>query len=152
MKMLKKLFLGLCVCTLFACNSNNDDDIQSTNYLSGTTWGYESQDAGSAGQGGRHWASLQFVSDTQVSVAWGYEAASTDINTQDGHSRRQEHKHAVVGQYTYHKPLLKITLPAKGDTPVRHLTFNVDETGRTITATASNDVPALEVQAVYRKQ
>ena len=156
---MKKVFcllatVFLTVGGLTSCQGDQNEmnqNIQSANSLTKTLWEFEEVREINGQPVKERWGSLDFISNTGVLVTQGFYAEGKDDGLSNSHIRKERQEKKRTGKFSYNKPDLIITIPAKNDSSEKVLHFRVDERNKTIEPMPGN-AWFTDISIVFRKK
>lgn len=154
-KRLLSITLTLCamVFTLASCDKQDKDfESLTANKLMNTKWSYERLVPSSHSKYVKHWGSLAFASAREVFVTSGSEERYEKENSVETNRRQHRQEVTQTATYTYQKPVLRITMPAKGHQPAYVVVLKVDEEKGLMTQVSVGSDDVTDDPVVYKRQ
>lgn len=154
-KRLLSITLTLCamVFMLASCDKQDKDfESQTANKLMNTKWSYERLVPSSDSKYVKHWGSLAFASAREVFVTSGSEERYEKGNSVETNRRQHRQEVTQTATYTYQKPVLRITMPAKGHQPAYVVVLKVDEEKGLMTQVSVGSDDVTDDPVVYKRQ
>lgn len=100
----------------------------------------------------KHWGSLAFASAREVFVTSGSEERYEKGNSVETNRRQHRQEVTQTATYTYQKPVLRITMPAKGHQPAYVVVLKVDEEKGLMTQVSVGSDDVTDDPVVYKRQ
>lgn len=108
--------------------------VEETNALIGTDWEYKSTRQTGEGKT-TEYGKMQFLSSKEVMFTTVYELEKETGSFAESRIVRQRDENRQKCNYTYSAPVLRVFVPADGNTPASVLEYEVDEKNGTAVST-----------------